>query len=116
MYKTIHPPSFILHQPLFQRQRKKGKAAKPNEMTIYQLRISKRKDDLRGIRNLTDFPIPALDGIEVVGPAWSVFVFVLVLELVELVDDPEDEVEEGSRGAAIKISFWAPSINPYREL
>ena len=103
MYKNIPPPSFLLYRPLFHIKRKKGKAAKTKEMTIYQLRISKRKDDLRGIRYPTDFPIPALDGIEVVGTAWPVFV--LVLELVELVDDPEAEVEEGSRGAAIKISF-----------
>lgn len=97
MYKTIPPPSFLLYQPLFQRQRKKGKAAKTNEMTIYQLRISKSKDDLRGIR----YPLSALEGTEVVGPTWSVFV--LVLEPVELADDPVAEV--GSGGAAIKISF-----------
>jgi hypothetical protein len=27
-----------------------------------------------------------------------------------------EEEEEGSRGAAINISVWAPSVNPYREL
>ena len=68
-----------------------------SESTIHQLLLSKWKDDLRGIR----YPLSALDGTEVVGPAWSVFV--LVLWLVELADDPVAEV--GSGGAAIKISF-----------
>lgn len=103
------------------RPNKTGTTAINSEATaiISQTTLLDTRTETDSLGNGIVIPGLAAEGEEVIGPAEAVLdppppVAPLVVEL-EPEPEPEDEVE-GSGGAAMKISFCAPSANPYRAL